>query len=90
MGTETEDLKLNGVTVDEGLKEFLNAYRVQQGKSDTIPNHPVIVRQRRISENTQGLEGKVKSVLGNSIKANEKHADDIIKNWVKFVALKKF
>ncbi len=82
MTTKTEDLKLNGVTVDEGLKELLDAYRVQEAKSDTaVPaDHPVIVRQRRISENTQGLEGKVKGILGNSIRADEKQAEDIIKN----------
>lgn len=81
MTTETESLKLNGVTIDEALKELLTAYRVQEGKSDTAvsPDHPVIVRQRRISDNTQGIEGIVKEVLGSSIKANEGHADEIIK-----------
>lgn len=81
MTTGTESLKLNGVTIDEALKELLSVYRVQEDKSDTAvpPDHPVIVRQRRISENTQGLESVVKGVLGSSIKANEGHADEIIK-----------
>ena len=82
MTAETGDLKLNGVTIDAALKELLNAYGAQEEKSDTSvsPDHPVIVRQRRISENTQGLEGTVKGILGKSIKADEGHADKIIKD----------
>lgn len=81
MATATEEsIKLNGVTIDQALQEFLKAYRVEQEKGDTeVPkDHPLLVRQRRIGDNVQGLEGIVKGVLGNTVKADKGKADAII------------
>ncbi len=80
MATETEDFKLNGVTVNKAFEELLKVYRLQQEKSDTeVPkDHPVLVRQRRITDNVQSLEGIVKGVLGNNVKADKAKADAII------------
>ena len=80
MGTATEDLKLNGVTIDEAVKELLSAYRAHQEKSDKVPEDPIVSRQRRITKNVNSLEDKVKGVLGDSIKASKDQAESIAKN----------
>jgi len=72
-----ESLKLNGVTLDGAVKELLNAYTIKDEKPDA--DHPVISRQRRIQDNTKGLEDIAKGVLGKSIKADVSQADTIIK-----------
>ena len=79
MTTATEDLKLNGITIGEGVTELLAAYRAQQEKSDKVPEDPIIARQRRIAKNTTSLEDTVKGILGDSLKASKEHADKIIK-----------
>lgn len=81
MKTETEDFKLNGITADRALKEIYGMHNItEKPKDGTAPEHPDLKRQRRISDNTQSLEGKVKEVLGSSLKATKDHADNIIKN----------
>lgn len=73
---------LNGVSVDEAVDELLRAYTItsDSGQDTHGPtDHPVLVRQRKISDNTQGLEGKVKDIIGDSIKADKANAKSIIK-----------
>lgn len=79
---ENGELMLNGISVDDGLRELLEAYVVQNEHtdSDKAPDHPVIERQRRISKNTSGLEDVVKGVLGEGIKASKDQAEAIAKN----------
>ena len=81
-------LKLNGVTLDEGMRELMNAYLMHESHSDTrVPaDHPVIARQRRISDNTHGIEDIVKAALGKSVRADKSSADDIIKKLAYEVA----
>ena len=83
-----ENFKLDGVTVDEGIKELLPMYKVQAERSDTpvLKDHPVIARQGRIADNAQGLEGKIKEVLGSSVKADQGNAETIIKKLAYEVA----
>src|SRR3989338_9269386 len=73
-------LKLNGVTLDQGIRELMNAYLMQEAHDSThVPSdHPVIARQRRISDTTHTIEDKVKGVLGSSVRADEGSAEKII------------
>ena len=77
-----ESLMLNGVSLDKGIKELLGAYLALESHDSHASNadHPIIVRQRRINKNVQDLEGKIKESLGDSLRADEKKADSIIKN----------
>jgi len=75
-------LKLDGVNVDEGLKEIANAYKIfYDTTSDTaVPkDHPVIERQRRIAKNVDSLEGIVKGELEDSLKASKAQAEGMAK-----------
>ncbi|MBI2559080.1 hypothetical protein HYW20_07200 [Candidatus Woesearchaeota archaeon] len=74
-----EHLMLNGVSLDEGLKKFVDGYLVHDAHGGTT-EHPIIERQRRINKNVQNLESIVKDKLGESLRADEKKADSIIKN----------
>ena len=82
--TAVEDIgkiKLDGITVDEGRKEFYKGFRIVPDKDGKKPKEePIIERQRRISKNVQDLEGIVKGALGDSIKASKSHAESIAKN----------
>ncbi|MEK6892449.1 MAG: hypothetical protein AABX25_04645 [Nanoarchaeota archaeon] len=73
-------LKLDGVTLDQGMKEILGAYLMHESHDSThVPaDHPVIARQRRISDNTHSIEDIVKGILGKSVKAEEGSADKIM------------
>lgn len=73
---------LNGVSVDQAIDELLQAYTINSKgghDADKPTDHPFLVRQRKISDNTQGLEGKVKSIVGDSIRADKAKAESIIK-----------
>ncbi|MEK6983976.1 MAG: hypothetical protein AABX33_05360 [Nanoarchaeota archaeon] len=78
-------LKVDGFTIDEGIKNQLEAYRLQQAKSDTaVPeNHPILKRQNRITPIVKGLEGIVKKHLGEAPRFNpdtgNKKAESILK-----------
>ena len=76
MATQTDEIKLNGVTADKALMEMLAMYRQQNAKGDTVvpENHPVIKRQSRLDSNEKGLEGLVKKSLGDNPRFNP-HAD---------------
>lgn len=68
MSTDEGSLKVNDFTIDEGLQKILEAYRLQQAKSDTVvpEDHPILKRQNRINPEIKGLEGIVKRHLGES------------------------
>ena len=81
-GNHNGEMMLNGVSVDQGILELLQAYSATAQHSDTgVPaEHPVIVRQRRIAKNASGLEEVVKEVLGESVKADKDKAEAIVRN----------
>lgn len=74
MSTKIDEgsLKVDGFTIDEGLQKVLEAYRLQNAKSDTaVPeDHPILRRQNRITPHVKGLEGIVKNHLGKSPRFN--------------------
>lgn len=72
---DIEKLKLNGVTVGEWIPEMVKGYLVKAEKDSTV-DPEYLQRQRRITANTDDLEGKIKSILGDSIKLDTKSGDD--------------
>lgn len=76
-----DNFKLNGVYVDDAIRELSQAYLKQAEKGDkAVPaDHPFIVRQRRVSDNLRGLEYIVKGVLGTSIKLDSNNLEDVKK-----------
>lgn len=81
MTNKTEDFQLNGSTASEALEALYRIHNVtEKPKEGVAPEHPSLKRQRRISDNTQSLEGKIKEILGKDLKADKKSAVAIIKN----------
>ena len=79
-GGHDNGLMLNGVSLDAAINEMAHAYQVPHSEHDGhAAEHPLIVRQRRISANTSKLEDKVKAILGTDVKASKEHADKMIK-----------
>lgn len=82
--TTEGSLKVDGFTIDEGLQKILNAYRLEQAKSDTaVPeDHPMLKRQDRIKLPVKSLEGIVKKHLGDAprfdIEKDNKKAESIL------------
>jgi len=76
---QDKGLMLNGVSLDDAIAELSHAYQAPHSEHGEVAEHPLIVRQRRISANTSRLEDKVKSILGEGVtKASKEHADKII------------
>lgn len=78
------DLKLNGITLGEGIKEFINFYLAGLSPDEKGANepkdHPIIARQRKIADNAHGIEDVVKKILDDSVRADKPRADKIIKS----------
>ena len=77
---EIDSERLNGVTIDEALKEEVNAYKLSYDKVDStaVLKDPNSERARRISSNVQNLENVVKSTLSSDIRASRSQAQEII------------
>ena len=74
---EKDSEKLNGVTIDNAIQELLDAYKLKQTKEGTLTD-PNSERARRINSHVQGIEGIVKGVLGENVRAKKDQADQIV------------
>ena len=80
-GDHKSSLPLNGVGLDEAVNEFTNAYIVPEpnGIMQLHGDHPIIERQRRIQENSKGIEKIVESALEGKVKPSQNQAKNIVK-----------
>ena len=76
-----ESLPLDGVGLDAAVGELVNAYVAPEhaGIMDIHGDHPVIERQRRIQDNSKGLDKLVENILGKNVKSSQAQAKDIAK-----------
>ena len=74
-------LPLDGVGLDGALGEIVSAYAVpeQNGVMNIHGDHPVIERQRRIQDNSKGIEKLVEAALEGKIKPSQNQAKNIVK-----------
>jgi len=83
-------LRLNGITLDQGISQMLDAYLTHEAKGDTVvpADHPVLERQDRLSFTTEGIEKIVKDTLGDAKRldahnpADEARADQLMRKLV--------
>ncbi len=81
-GKDNHSLPLNGVSLDGAINEFYNANVVAEhnGILELHGDHPIIARQRRIQENSKGIEKLVESSLEGKVKPSENKAKYIVKS----------
>ena len=74
-------LPLNGVGLDGAVTELVNSYAVPEhaGVMDIHGDHPVIERQRRIQENSKGIDKLVEGILGKNVKPSQNQAKDMVR-----------
>lgn len=81
MTTSTADgsLRLNGFTLDEGIRKLVDAYLAHEAKGDTAvdKDHPVVDRQTRLTNTTEGIEKIVKDALGTASRFNPHNPEDV-------------
>ena len=80
-GNHKDSLPLNGVGLDQAVGEFASAYIVpeQNGIMALHGDHPIIERQRRIQDNSKGIEKLVESALEGKVKPSQNKAKFIVK-----------
>ena len=76
---EHEPLKLNGITVDEGIHKLVNAYLAHEAHGDkAVPvDHPLLERQDRLTTATEGIEKIVKDSLGDAKRLDPHNPADV-------------
>lgn len=79
--TAHASLKLNGFTLDEGIQKLMDAYLAHEAKGDTaVPaDHPVLERQVRLTDGTEGIEKIVKDTLGKASRLDPHNQADVAK-----------
>jgi hypothetical protein len=74
-----EALKLNGITLDQGMQKLVDAYLIHAAHGDTaVPtDHPVLARQDNLTTVTEGIEKIVKDALGDSKRLDPHNSKDV-------------
>ena len=84
MGTATEEKKLNGVTINAGLKELFGYLDLIKDKDGKVVKDPNSERADRINSHVEGLQKIVQETVTDpntktiSQRPNEKQARDIV------------
>ena len=81
-GKNNESMPLNGVDLDAAVSEYIGGHVVPEHNGIMQldgKDHPTIERQRRIQNNSKGIEKTIEEILEGKVKPSQNQAKIIVK-----------